>query len=436
VTLIHRQDLLSFFPNAARVDRLVGAELEVAGFDARTGLPVGYSGPRGVETVLQRIAERKGLTPIHEDSHIIGVESERGRLTIEPGGQVELSTRPHTAATMLSEDVSYFRGLLNEAAEGMDIGWIAIGMNPVSSWEQVELVPKKRYDIMTAYLREHGARSLDMMRRTQSVHVTLDYADEAEAQTLVRVANLASPLVAGIFAHSPIGLGKVLGPRSERTLIWRETDPDRCGLDREAIEGTWSYGSYLDRLLETPLIFVVDGEHYLDAQGIRAGEFFEKGFGDRLPAVEDLEWVINQTFPDVRIRQYIELRGADMPPLDCAPALAAVWVALLYDEQAQAGVVELLGDLSFDQVLELQAGLAREGLGWRDGRNRLGQELAESLLSLASDALERRGHGEASLLTPVQDLVHEGKTPADRLVEAWEGPLQQDPVKLVSHLAV
>lgn len=434
---IRQEDLVGFFPHRTTVTPQVGAELEVAGFDRATGRPIRYGGPQGICVVLDRLVEQ-GWQPTRENDAVIAVtHRETGSLTLEPGGQVELSTPPRADVNALTDDIAGFRALLADVSEGLDIAWIAIGLNPVSAWHEIEVVPKSRYAIMTAFLKKQGALALDMMRRTQSVHVTFDYPNEERARQLVRVTNCASPIVAAMFAHSPIGEGRDLGVRSERVRIWSQTDPVRCGLNRDAVEGTWSYARYLDWVLDVPLMFVLTTEGgYRDAQGLTGREYFVSGFDGQEPHVEDLEWIINQTFPDVRVRRYLECRGADMPPLDLAPALAALWTGLVYDEAAGDEALACIGDLTYEDLAALALTLAADGLGGLDARGRTGQSLALGLLEASAGGLARRGHDEGPLLAPLRVLVERGRTPADALIEAWHGPLGEDPLALIEHLRV
>ena len=390
----------------------MGAEFELGGWDLDILEPLDFA---ALSEVLAHL-ESQGWAPVTEDGLTIGLRSEMGTLTMEPGGQLELSTPPRADAVELAQDAEAFRELLLDVGGDRNIGWIAAGLNPLKTAEQIQVIPKKRYGIMTDYLAQRGRLALDMMRRTQSVHVTYDYVDEADVAQMAQVANLASPLVSAMFSFSAYGEGKALGVRSYRTLIWRETDPDRCGLDRDAIEGRWSYERYIERLMKLPLIFVMAEGEYLAAHGTLAGTYFREGFQGVEPRVGDLEWVINQTFPDVRIRHYLETRGADMPPLALAPSIAAVWVGLLYDDKARCEVIKKLGVLDFEEVVALQLALATDGLSAVDARGRTGAELAEGLLKCANWALIRRGKGEETLLEPVISMVSAGTTPADELV--------------------
>lgn len=432
---VNHRELLRYFEKPPTTARLVGAEFEMAGYDRRTAEPLRYGGERGLEVVLERIADL-GWAPVHEDGHIIALSNEQGALSIEPGGQLELSTPPRGDTLQIRDDARGFAELLLEVSDGLDIAWVAVGLNPLSRTQDIEVVPKKRYAVMTEYLSKKGSMALDMMRRTQSVHVTFDYRDEQEIAEMAQAANLASPILAGVFSHSPLSEGKEVGVLSQRTFIWRETDADRCGLDRDAIEGRWTYERYLNRLLDIPLIFLIKDGEFHPAHGIPAREYFSGRVSDTRPCPDDLEWVINQTFPDVRIRHYIESRGADMPPLDFAPAIAAAWSGLLYDESAREGAIEVLSDYSYEQVLELQLEVARKGLCAVAPDGRKICDLAESLMTFAARALSMRGLGEETLLDPILERIESCQTPADDLLEVWNGPAQRDPLKLIDFLSL
>jgi len=431
---VSASQLLSYFPDGSRsTPKRVGAEFEFLGFSG--GRQITYAGTPGVSQVMAAFVA-DGWEPVHEGPNVIAARREGAGVTLEPGGQVELSTPPRDSAVEIATDLLAFTERLREIGQELGIQWLATGMNPVSRWDEVELVPKGRYDIMTRFLQQKGPLALDMMRRTQSVHVTLDYFGPSVGKSMARAASVMVPFITGFFASSAIGEGAPVGFRSYRAQIWSQTDPDRCGLDENAVAGAWNYRAYLKKLEQMPLIFVVQAGQYIDAGGMTVGEYFSRGFNGQPAQVEDLEWVINQTFPEVRLRQYLECRSADMPALDLAPAVPAIIVGLLYDEENRRRLSELMKGLSVAELAAFQLAVARDGWKAQDSQGRGAQEMATSVLGWARESLEKRGLGEETLIEPVEALVSRGQTPADEILAQWNGPLEQDMGRLIDTLAI
>lgn len=428
--------LRSFFTKGRpKTARAVGAEFELLVVDRRTAKEVPFGGERGIEAVLRHILERgKGWTAVNIDGRLIALDRPDGSaITLEPGSQLEFSTPPRRDALQVDADVRAFAAEFREATAGLDLALTGIGLNPFSATQEVELGPKPRYRIMNDYLSKRGDLALDMMRRTCSVHVTFDYRDEADVVDMQRVAFAVTPLVVAMFAHSPLEKLRPNGFKSFRWEVWQRTDGDRAGLLPGVFDHGFGFDDYVKGVLALPLIFTLKDDVYRPANGRPAGDWFAgktELFPDAAslsPVAEDLEWVINQSFRDVRLRRYLECRAADFPPARMISAPVALWTGLLYDERARKEAWELvagvapakpgvLPDLPVRQ--RLTASVSREGLAaiaTKNGASAL--ELARDLARIAHGGLVRRVLGEERLLEPLLAQLDTGKTPAESLLE-------------------
>ncbi len=374
------------------------AKRKEAGFDA-------------VERVLLSLAS-VGWKETRENGRLIALERDGSTVTLEPGSQLELSTPPRKHVVEIERD---FRAFVTELKRATDLVPIATGLNPFSPTRKVELGPKKRYVVMTEYLSKRGDLALDMMRRTLSVHCSFDYSDEADAVAKTRVAFAAAPVIAAMFANSGVDELKASGFQTFRAEVWRRTDPDRCGQLPEIYEKGWGFARYVDRVLELPLIFTYKDGEYRPAGGRPAREWFAGGWGGVEPQADDLEWVINQSFRDARLRRYLECRAADFPSPRMASAPVAMWTGLLYDADAREGTWARLSALTPAEREAMHAAVPREGL-----RAKGVLAIAREIAALARRGLVKRGYGEERLLDPLDALLAEGRTPTDELLSAWK----------------
>lgn len=425
---VPRQQLVEWFcaPRCGKGDRKNGAEFEFIVTDLQTRREAPFDGPRGLESVLRRFLERgKGWKAVEEDGRLIALDHHDGAaLTLEPGSQLELATVPRVSVREIDADLRAFVREFHVVTEGLEVALLGIGLNPFSSTSEVALGPKRRYAIMTDYLSRRGALALDMMRRTGSVHCSFDYKSEDEAVEMTRLAYAVAPIVTAVFAHSPIEKVAPNGHVSFRGRIWRETDPDRCGTMFEALRPDFDFERYLDKILRLPLIFTLKDGVYRPAHGLPAGKWFAgewdglEGHEGLEPVPGDLEWVINQSFRDARLRRYVECRAADFPPAAMASAPVAFYAGLLYDDETRRAAWQRLSGYTDAERDALSAAVPREGLRARL-RNDSALDLARELAALSRGGLDARGLGESALLEPIDELLAEGITPAERLLRGW-----------------
>src|SRR5262245_3118944 len=429
-----RDELVAWFAAGGKpkAQFRVGTEHEKFAFTVDGHRPVPYGGPRGIRTLLEGMQHLLGWEPIMEGENIIGLADVTGggAISLEPGGQFELSGAPletvHQTASELMADLAQLR----EVARPLGIGFLGIGMTPSWSRADMPMMPKGRYKIMTAYMPKVGKLGLDMMYRTCTVQTNLDFSSEADMVKKLRVS-LALQLVAtAMFANSPFTEGKPNGFVSFRSEIWRDTDPDRSGMLPWAFEPGMGFERYVDYVLDVPMYFVKRGERYIDVAGrsfrdLMAGKLAELP-GERA-TLSDWANHVSTIFPEVRLKRYLEMRGADGGPWRRLPACAAFWVGLLYDEATLDAAWDLVKDWTAQERQTLRDEAPKFGFKARIGQRSV-LDLAKATLRLAEQGLARRrrhdsaGHDETHYLRPIQEFVARGITPAEELLEKFHGP--------------
>lgn len=430
---VERTDLLAYFHRAClressgRPPR-IGLEHELLPIDPVTGAARAYRGPGGVERVFRDLLASGFEDPQRGDPP---TRAMRGPLAInvEPGGQTEISGSPAASLADCERELRGAWDLLRESARAAGFRYIAHGIMPVSLAGEIEMVPKRRYRIMTEFFEARGGpRFRDMMRRTGSVQASFDYEDEADAGRKLRLALLAAPVTAALFANSPLAGGRPSGYASERTAIWLETDPARCGLVREAFEGEWSFERYLDFALRVPAILVrADDGGVASAGGRTFGDLLRNGIpptpgvgggAGRRATLADWELHLSTIFTDARLKGVVECRSADGPRPADVMGPPALWTGLLYDRAALEGATALLAPY-LPLWEDMKRAAARDGLRARvDGRTTM-LDLARALVGLAAQGLRARGLGGERYLAAAEESVRTGRAPADRVLELF-----------------
>ncbi|RME28529.1 MAG: glutamate--cysteine ligase [Deltaproteobacteria bacterium] len=394
----------------------VGGEFERALVHA-DGRPVGYSDPRGIRWVLERLAA-DGWRPEFEGDNPIALYKDGASITLEPGGQVELSGAPHRRLADLAAEAAANRAALRELVADGDLTWIAAGLTPIADIDDIEWVPKGRYVVMREYLPLFGDLAHFMMKGTCSVQANFDYADEADCARKVRLAAGLAPLTTALMANSPLYRNQPTGFKSYRAHIWTRTDPSRTGFPR-ALREQYTHEGWVDYLLDVPMMFYkVDGE-WLPARGRSFRVYMEQGFDGHRPGPDD--WALHQTsvFPEVRVKHTIEIRGADCVDHDLAIAFCALWTGLMYCPQALADGLDLVAELGREgTAMERFAAAARGGLdGVVSGRPL--SEWARELGVIAERGMRRCMPDDLPLLDPLLARIDAGRCPADDLLDAW-----------------
>jgi glutamate--cysteine ligase len=418
----------------------IGTEHEKFAFTLAGHAPIPYEGERGIKALLDGMQARSGWEPILDAENIIGLADDEGggAISLEPGGQFELSGAPVATIHDTCAELRAHLAQLKAVAEPLGIGFLGLGMTPTWTRAQVPIMPKRRYRIMTAYMPKVGTLGLDMMYRTSTVQTNLDFSSEADMVKKLRVSLALQPVATALFANSPFTEGRPNGFLSFRSEIWRATDNDRAGMLPWSFEAGMGFERYVDYALDVPMYFVKRGDDYIDVAG--------KSFRDLLAGRLDVlpgeratisDWANHLTtiFPEVRLKRYMEMRGADSGPWRRLPALPAFWVGLLYDDAALDACWEIVKGWSAAERQKLRDDVPR--LGFKaEIRDRTVLDLARDLIALASQGLARRGNSdregddETKYLGGLEDQVARGVTPADELLEKYRGPWRNsvDPV--------
>ena len=406
----------------------VGVEHEKIGM-LRGREPIPYDGPAGIRALLESIASASGgaWAPHEEEGKPIALLRPMASVSLEPGGQLELSGAPFAKLSDARAEIAKHLQEVSAASAPLGIEWLAAGYRPYGTAATSPWMPKMRYQMMRRTLGPQGRLAMDMMLMTATVQANLDWSDEEDLAKKVRAATSASPVVSAIFANSPITEGRAAGVLDYRYQVWRETDPARCGLLESMARPGWGYRSYVDWALDVPLLFVRHDGHYLDAGGQTFRQWMAKGEAAGLRGQPRLQnWVEHLTtlFPEVRVKSVLELRGADVVPPPLLMALPALWVGLLYDEEARQGAIALTERWTFAERLEFQAAVVKSALSAKGPGGATAQDLAKQVLSLARSGLARwakvSGADDGALLDPAAEIAESGVTLAERVLLEWE----------------
>ncbi len=410
----------------------IGTEHEKFVFCRNSLKPLPYDGPKSIRGLLEAVAS-EGWTPVTEDGKPIAlVHPDGSSITLEPGGQLELSGAPLESIHDTCVETSAHLNKLKAIAEPLGIGMIGLGFHPKWPRETFPWMPKGRYAIMRRYMPTKGSLGLDMMLRTCTVQVNLDFSSEADMVKKFRVALALQPIATALFANSPFTEGKPNGFKSYRANIWTDTDPDRTGTPEFVFESGMGFERYVDYMLDVPMYFVHRGDRYIDA----SGQSFRDFMAGRLPALPGeratiADWAdhVTTAFPEVRLKRYLEMRGADGSRWCHLCALPALWVGLLYDDTALDAAWDLVRGWTAADRFGLAAVARRDGLA-ASFKCRPLKDLAGEVLAIAKDGLARRarlnahGEDETKFLDVLEEMVATGRTQADELLDLYHGEWQ------------
>ncbi len=379
--------------------------------------PVPYEGPRGIGALL-KLLEARGYTPFRDapDAPAIALVEDDHTLSLEPGGQFELSGSPaRTARAVHAENVAHAR-MLAEAAQQLGLMPVALGYRPWGTTADIPWMPKKRYQVMRQTLPARGKLALDMMLMTCTGQVSLDWASEADCARKVTATARLTPLLVALFANSPLVQGRPSGWMSYRSHVWSDVDPTRCGYFPRMLDGTFDYRAYVDWALKAPLLFLRRNGGYV-TPAMTFGELLERGYEER-PARRS-DWIdhLSTLFPEVRIKRVMEVRAADSVSLEMTAGLPALWRGLLYDEASLDAALGLVPRLSFAEQLAFHEEAQRRGLRGKLRGTPIGA-LALEMLRLAGSGLQRLDPEDVPLLEPLEARARSGRSPAEDVLDA------------------
>ncbi len=442
--LLHSEnDLTGYFAQFAkpRACIRVGLEAEFFGVNAQTGEAIPYEGPSGVEAILKTLASKFGYTTVVEEGHIIALQRGELMITLEPGGQVELSAPPVSDTFEIEKQLQAFLAELKTIQpEFPSVAWLAHGVHPFSSLMNTAWVPKKRYGIMWEHFKTHGTLGHEMMRLTATNQVSFDYLDEEDAMSGLRVALGISSIVSAIFANASFSEGRPNGFISRRMHIWNHMDPDRSGLILQMTRPGKTFQDYLDYLLDMPMMFLVRNGQWMAVKNLTFRQYIKKGYEGHKASLGDFELHLSGAFPEARLKQYVEIRGVDCQKPELIPALASFWKGILYDRDTRDEAWKLVSFATEENRLELHAAIAKEGL-----RAKLGGKpilpIARELVDLTCFSLGKQrqfmSQSECVVLQRIhKQILDHGKSPGEILLDRWEHDLQRSPAKLLEALRI
>ncbi len=417
-------------------DWRIGTEHEKFGYCRDSLLPLPYEGPRSIKAMLEGLRDAFGWKPVLEAGNIIGLEKDGANVSLEPGGQLELSGAPLETIHQTCDEVNEHLKEVRHVARKIGARFIGLGAAPIWTHEQMPVMPKGRYKLMTDYMGRVGTHGTQMMYRTCTVQVNLDFGSEADMVQKFRVALALQPVATALFANSPFFEGKPNGHQSWRSRIWRSLDDARTGTLPFVFEDGMGFERYVDYALDVPMYFVYRDGKYIDALGQSFRDFL-KGELPALPGEKPTlsDWADHLTtiFPEARIKKFMEMRGADGGPWRQICALPALWVGLMYDQNSLDAAWDLCKDWTLEQREALRVAASVDGINAKvEGIDML--QLARQVLELSNAGLTARakpGAGgmikdETHFLNSLQEIVETGVTPASELLAKYHGEWNGD----------
>lgn len=415
----------------------IGTEHEKFGYCKESLLPIPYEGERSISAILEALKNRFGWKPVMEGEHLIGLTHKGANISLEPGGQLELSGAPLETIHQTCDEVNDHLRDVKAVADDLGIGFIGLGAAPIWTHEQMPVMPKGRYKLMTDYMDRVGTHGKQMMYRTCTVQVNLDFSSEADMVQKFRVALALQPVATALFANSPFFEGKANGHKSWRSRIWRDLDPARTGMLPFVFEEGMGFERYVDYALDVPMYFVYRDGKYIDALGMSFRDFLRgelPALPGEKPTLSDWADHLTTIFPEARIKQFMEMRGADGGPWRRLCALPAFWVGMMYDSSSLDAAFDLCKGWSAEFREELRIAASVDGLHAEvQGIKMI--DLAKTCLSISNAGLSRRGMmgvggmvpNECHFLNALEETVESQKSPSDILLQKfhneWNGDI-------------
>ncbi|HEY0115921.1 MAG TPA: glutamate--cysteine ligase [Allosphingosinicella sp.] len=435
-TIESREDLLAIFASGEKpADRWrIGTEHEKFVYRCADHRAPSYDEPGGIRDLLMAMTQF-GWQPVEENGKVVALTGPDGAVSLEPAGQLELSGAPLECLHDTCSEAGRHLKQVKEIGERLGLGFLGLGMWPDKARADLPVMPKGRYKIMLDYMPKVGGLGLDMMLRTCTIQVNLDYASEADMAAKFRVGLALQPLATALFANSPFTEGKPNGFRSFRSHIWSDTDPDRTGMLPFVFEDGFGYERYLDFALDVPMYFAFRDGRYIDVAGRSFRDFLDGRLpelpGER-PRRSDFNDHLSTIFPEVRLKTFLEMRGADGGKWGRICALPALWVGLLYDRASLDAAWDEVKHWSIEERQALRDSVPRDGLTARTPGGESLREFGKRILDIAEAGLAARGRlnasgdSETGFLDPLREVLASGETPADRLLRRFNGEWARD----------
>lgn len=414
-----------FFKGCKASDDLkIGVEWEKIGVYKETGKAIRYGGRRGVRAILKALVDQYGWIPEMSGPYPIALKKDGTSITLEPGGQIELSGQKAAALSENAFELFTHLAQIKKVSKPLGIVWLGTGIQPISRAAEIEWVPKKRYNIMRRTLKDHETMSHRMMKETASIQTSLDYTSEKDAVQKLRLAMALSPFLSAIFANSPVSGGGLSGYLTERAHIWRHTAPERTGILPQVFRKNFSFGDYVEYALDVPMIFIIRQGKWIPSGGTTFRSYLTKSLKGHRPTLEDWELHLTTIFTEARLKTYLEIRSVDCQKMVLGLAAPALIKGLFYDAKAREEAWKILEDISTEELSRLMREVPRRALK-TDFRGKTLAKPAQELVRLGREGLERLGKKDPALkndskyLEPLEKLTYRGLTPADLIVKKF-----------------
>jgi len=442
--IINKSQLSDFFHSGSKPESefKIGLEFEKPGINMLDFKAVPYFGENGILEFLKKYRNFENSSFITEDEHILGLKNSLGSITLEPGSQFEIGLLPQKNIHEIFDRLTRYNRITAELAEEFNIYWLGYGIQPLSTYQNIDLIPKKRYGIMAEYLPLVGDKSPVMMRETAGIQVSVDYKSPEDAINKLKVSLGISPIITAMFANSPIRNGMDTGYKTFRASSWLSTDNARCGLISEKIFESGSYdfnfNDYVNILLDLPMMFLKKEGKWINMRGLPFRNYLDSGYQCYRATVDDWLLHINSFFPDVRLNNYLEIRNCDCQRSDLIFANPALWKGIIYNSEALDAAWALVKDFTWEERAELRNSVPKYALDTLV-RGKKVSDLAKELVNIADCSLKLmaeanlKNQDESVYLDNLKELLSESKTPADKILELWHAGWNKDLSKLAEY---
>lgn len=431
------KEILSIFENGCKKsgDEKIGIEFERIPISSKDFKTVDYSSENGIYDLLRNFAKLDNWDYITDDYNIIGLKKGNDTITLEPGSQLELSLMPEKNISDIKAKIDLFNKRISPILNKYEINLLEYGISPVSTYKYINLIPKKRYHIMADYL--WGILSDVMMRETAGIQACYDFTSEEDAVRKFRISNIVSPFITGMFANSPIRGGVDTGYKTFRGLSWLNTDNERCHFMSKKLfenKSNYSFEDYVQEVLDTPMIFIIRDEKPIEILGkINFSQFMREGFEGHNATLEDFKLHANLYFPEVRLRNFIEIRNHDCANHGMQYSILAIYKGLLYNKEALSEIEKLMSKFSYEQIMEFRYTVPKNALKGRIGKLQV-NDIVKEILQIVQNSLKENGYGEEQYLEPILELAPYGISPADLILNSWNGSWNKDVSKMIKYL--
>ncbi len=403
----------------------IGTEHEKFGFNKNSLKPIKFD---DINKIFDLLSKKYNWKKILENDLVVSLKKNGASITLEPGGQLELSGAPFTSLFETCNEVNTHKQELNDVCEKLDINFMGMGVLPKWGLDKIQIMPKKRYEIMSKYMPKVGKHGLDMMKRTTTIQANFDFSSIEDMKIKMRVAQSLQPCIIALYANSPFINGQLTEYQSYRSYIWTKTDESRTGLLKFIYRDDFCFQDYTNYLLDVPMYFIIRNKQYIDLTGLTFRDFMKDPNGKFEPNIDDWNNHITTVFPEVRLKSYIEVRGADGGPWSRVCALPAFWTGILYDEEILNEVWNLAKNWDFFEVENFYDQARVNGLDAIAPNGQTMKDFLNKILKYSSKGLKNRkvfkkGHDESIFLKPLFEILESGESPAkfwtNRFVNSW-----------------